>query len=381
MNRLASQISQSAYQKVIKPILFRRLPDDVHSKMVHLGRSVQSFRAINKLTSWAWSYRKTDYLSQTVVGLKFNNPVGLSAGLDKNFELPPIVKAIGMGFMEGGSLTLQPCAGNPHPWFHRLPEQHSLVVNAGLPNEGVTAIIQRLRSYPPNLFDDFPLNISVAKTNSKISVGDSAGVADYVGSLRQLAAARLGSIYTLNISCPNTYGGEPFTTPDRLKLLLNAVDRLKLNVPVFIKMPISLSWTEFDKLLREIIKHRVSGVTIGNLSKDRHAVNLPDHIKGNLSGRPTFELSNQLIRQTYRHYGNRLTIIGVGGIFTADDAYRKIRLGASLVEMITGLIFNGPQTIGQINRGLVELLQRDGLHNISEAIGADNPIVAKSATK
>lgn len=277
--------------------------------------------------------------------------------------------------MEGGSLTYHKCKGNPRPWFHRLPKTRSLVVYAGLANKGASQIIKTLKSFPPGTFAGFPLNISVAKTNSKRASNDTDAIADYVGSLRKLKAAGLGDIYTLNISCPNTYGGEPFNTPDRLDRLLTAVDKLQLDKSLFIKMPCDLSWDKFKKLLDITAKHQVAGVTISNLAKDRGQAKLmdplPDSVKGNLSGKPTWELSNRLIKQTYSGYRDRFVIIGVGGIFSAEDAYQKIKYGASLVELITGLIFEGPQLIGQINEGLVELLERDGHANISQAIGID----------
>ena len=190
---------------------------------------------------------------------------------------------------------------------------------------------------------------------------------------RDIRRSAMGDMITLNISCPNTYGGEPFTTSARLERLLSAVDKLHLNQPVFIKMPSHLGWNEFNALLRVIARHHVDGVTIGNLAKDRSKVELKDplsaHIKGGLSGKPTQKATNSLIKKTRLAYGDRFIIIGVGGIFTAKDAYEKIRLGANLVELITGMIFEGPQRIGQINEGLVRLLARDGFKNIREAVG------------
>lgn len=177
----------------------------------------------------------------------------------------------------------------------------------------------------------------------------------------------------INISCPNTFGGEPFTDAKRLEKLLHATDKLELQKPVFIKMPINLPLGEFDALLRVITKHSVAGVTIGNLHKDRRAVDvkdvLPDEVKGNLSGAPTKEVTTALIRRTYKQYGDTLVIIGVGGIFSAEDAYEKIQAGASLVALITGMIFEGPQLAGDINQQLVRLMVRDGYTNIAQAIG------------
>ncbi len=138
-------------------------------------------------------------------------------------------------------------------------------------------------------------------------------------------------------------------------------------------MPIDLAWPAFNELLNVIVRHNVHGVTIGNLQKSRSEIpseDLPNEVKGNLSGLPTQAPSDELIRLTYASYGSRLMIVGVGGIFTAQDAYPKICLGASLVELITGMIYEGPQLVGQINRELVDLLKRDNFSTIGEAIGS-----------
>ena len=153
------------------------------------------------------------------------------------------------------------------------------------------------------------------------------------------------------------------------------IDKVRLQKPLFVKMPIDKSDKEFESLLGVISRHNVQGVTISNLFKNRSQAelkdNLPDDIAGNLSGKPTFDRSNELIRIAYKKFGDKLIISGVGGVFTAEDAYIKIRAGASLVEMVTALMFEGPQVVGQINRGLVKLLKRDGYENISQAIGVD----------
>lgn len=376
MYSLISLTSGVAYRHIAKPILFRFSPDSVHSNLIKYASHLQKSRNLNRMLNASWAYKNETVLSQTINGITFRNPVGLSAGFDKNFELAQLLKAIGFGFMEGGSITYRQCDGNPRPWFHRLPKTQSLVVYAGLANNGVEKIIETIKNYPDDTFENFPMNISIAKTNSKETCTDEDAIADYIGSLKLLQKSQLGDIYTLNISCPNTYGGEPFTTPDRLESLLQAVDELNIKQPVFIKMPAHLQWRDFKKLLEVADRHKIAGLTISNLAKDRGQAKLmdqlPDSVKGNLSGRPTRELSNELIRQTYKKYGKRFVIIGVGGIFSAEDAYTKIKLGATLVELISGLIFEGPQLIGQINKGLVSLLEKDGYRTISEAIGADN---------
>lgn len=374
MNRAVSNVSGAAYKRIAKPILFKTAPDTVHQRLVQSARILQRARPLRGAMHTAWAYAGPS-LRQRVAGITFDNPVGLSAGFDKNFELVPLIKSLGFGFMEGGSLTLEPCAGNPRPWFYRLPKTRSIVVYAGLANQGVERIVQRITNYPAGTFDHFPLNISVAKTNSPTAVTVQTAIADYTGSLAYLEGSGVGDMYTLNISCPNTYGGEPFTRPELLEALLAEVDELELSRPVFIKMPSHLDWPEFRELVDVAARHRIAGLTISNLAKDRRTASLadplPDDIQGNLSGRPTWDLSNNLIRRTRLAYGERFVIIGVGGVFTAQDAYTKIRLGANLVELITGLIYEGPALIGQINAGLAALLRADGLSNISEAVGVD----------
>jgi dihydroorotate dehydrogenase (fumarate) len=314
-------------------------------------------------------------LVQTYQGVEFASPVGIAAGFDKNGEISPIIAALGFGFSEVGSVTAELCEGNSRPWFYRLPKTQSLVVNAGLANDGSRVIIERIRQFPAASITGFPIVLSVAKTNSRKVVDEKTGIADYVTTVKRANKEKRIAMIELNISCPNTYGGEPFTTPDRLERLLAAVDTVKVKQPVYIKMPTNLPWAELQGLLDVTVKHRVAGVTISNLAKDRTKLeikdDLPDTIPGNLSGKPTWKSSNELIRRAYLGYGEKLTIIGVGGIFSAEDAYAKIKLGASLIELITGMIFCGPQLAAEINDGIVRLLKQDGYTHISQAVGAD----------
>lgn len=367
------QATRLGYKHVAKPLLFKQHPDDVHHRLVRTAKVVQKVPVICELPR-LWGYQSS-FLEQTLLGSRFVNPVGLSAGFDKNIDMASVMRNVGFGFMVGGSVTAEVCDGNPKPWFHRLPKSHSLVVYAGLPNQGVERIAARLTTYPRRMFDDFPLVVSVAKTNSIAAATDKEAIADYCASLKRLERDGVAPFYEINISCPNTHGGEPFTTPERLEMLLAAIDDLAIHRPISIKMPIDKPWVEFRALLEVIVQHNIQAVTIGNLRKERKGLklqdSLPSQVKGNLSGAPTREISTRLIHNTYKHYGSKLVIIGVGGIFTAQDAYDKVRAGASLVALITGMIFEGPQVVGDINAGLVALLKRDGYSNITQAIGVD----------
>lgn len=367
MSRIFRQISHSAYTHVAKPLMFRFSPDAVHERVIILARTIGRIRLVRWLLRTIWQHQ-SPALAQTIHGLEFTNPVGVSAGFDKNAQAVPLLESIGLGYATVGSITGRACKGNDRPWFHRLPKEKSIVVNAGLPNIGSQAISRRLATDTLTASRRIPLVISVARTNSRESSTDREAIADYVVAITRLRT--FADAIELNISCPNTYGGEPFTTPGRLAKLLAAVDGLKLAQPVFVKMPSNLAWPAYDKLLATITKHNVQAVTIANLRKDREGIEVDPQVKGNLSGKPTQSRSDELIGRTYSKYGHRLTIIGVGGIFSAEDAYAKITQGASLVGLVTGLIYEGPQLIGDINEGLERRMKADGFTHISQAIGS-----------
>lgn len=379
-----SSVRTILYRRVAKPVLFLMSPDAIHSHITVLSHTAGRVPGVAR-TLRVVNTRRRPELETTWKGLRFSSPAGLSAGFDKNGKTVPIMHAIGFGFSTVGSVTAELCVGNPKPWFYRLPKTQSLVVHAGLANDGVRTILRRLHALPLRLQKNYPIVLSVARTNSQEASGVDEGIADYVASVKAAKTSPAVSMIELNISCPNAYGGETYTTSVLLEKLLSAVDAVKAPQPIIIKMPVDLPWADFKKLLDVIVKHPVAGVTIANLTKNREAIDfkepLPDSVKGGLSGAPTRHLSTALIRRTYEAYGDRLTIFGVGGIFTAEDAYEKIVNGASYVELITGLIFNGPGIVEEINRGLVRLLRRDGFTHISQAVGSAATKKPKKAKK
>jgi len=360
------------YRNFLKPIFFKRDPEDVHDRMLIVGQKIGNSKLLSSITAKVFRY-ENDKLSQNIAGIKFANPVGLSAGFDKDAKIIKTLPQVGFGFAEIGSVTLNPYEGNTKPRLYRLPKDQALVVYYGLKNDGVEAITERIkRTYHRD--QDFVLGVSVARTNSKAASSLEAGIKDYKACLEYIVNHEVGDYYTINISCPNTFYGEPYTTPEKLNSLLSELSKVKTKKPVFIKMPINLLWRDFDKLLEVIVRYKLPGVIIGNLNKDKESKYItqayPDSIKGGVSGKPTRELSNELIRKTYLKYKDKLLIVGVGGINSAETAYEKITLGASLLQLITGMIYQGPQLIGEINKGLVELIEKDGYKNISEAVGS-----------
>lgn len=360
------------YKKIIKPVLFLFPPDFVHRATALAGRFVQAIPPIRWLLRAWWRYDDAR-LSQQIHNIDFANPVGLSAGFDKNIQLTPLMESVGFGFEIAGSVTLALRKGNPRPWFYRLPKTQSLVVHAGMANHGLVNIAPRIHKNQRKL-KNLPLSLSVAVVAKGKKETCEDAIIDAKNTVMYILQHNLAQMIEINISCPNV-GEVPFAEPQMLHKLLTALDGLERSVPFYIKMPQLKNMQHFDRLLKVIVRHNVQGITVANLVKDRQNIqlddSLPDEIPGGLSGAPTRAQSTAMIRHAYQHYGNKLTIIGVGGIFTAEQAYEKIRAGASLVAMITGVIFEGPQVIGRVNRGLVELLERDGFSDISEAIGAD----------
>lgn len=345
------------YKNFLKPFFFLLDPEFVHDRITLTGRFLGSNFLTRGLATAFFSY-SNPALEQNILGIRFKNPIGLAAGFDKDALLTDILPSVGFGFAEVGSITGEPCKGNPKPRLWRLKNSKSLVVYYGLKNEGSEKISQRLKDKKFAI----PIGTSIAKTNSADTVETAQGIADYVKAFKKFTD--IGAYFTINISCPNAYGGLPFTDAKRLDLLLSQIDKLATKKPIFLKMSPDLSEKELDEILGVVKKHKVSGFISTNLTK-----NLKVAEKGGLSGKLVENLANRQIKMIYQKTKGKYVIIGCGGVFSAKDAYKKIKLGASLVQLVTGMIFEGPQLIGEINQGLVKLLQQDSFTNISQAIG------------
>lgn len=357
------------YEKILKPIFFRFDPEHIHDFFVWFGE----FLGSNGLTRWIVA-ASCDYehpsLASRVAGIDFKNPIGLGAGFDKDVHLTKIIPSVGFGFMEVGAITRFPYEGNRGLRLARLPDDRSLIVYYGLKNDGAEAIEKRLKKIKFR----FPVGVNIAKTN-RADIKGERSVEDYVETYRMLS--RYFSYVTLNISCPNAQDGCTFQDPQMLDTLLAAVAKEKKERPVFLKISVHLSESEVDALIAVVKKYPfVDGFVVANLSKNRGILHLrsPKEIldvipEGGISGAPIKMLSTEMIRHIYKKTGGKYVIVGLGGVFTAEDAYEKIKAGASLVQLVTGLIYGGPMAIKRINRGLVKLLARDGYATIADAVG------------
>ena len=359
------------YKNIAKPIFFRVDPEKVHDRMIFLGKLLGSNFITKSTTSLLFSYSNKK-LEQDILGIKFNNPIGLAAGFDKNADITQILPYIGFGFAEVGSVTGEPCEGNPKPRLWRLKKSEGLVVYYGLKNKGCEIIEKKLKTKKFNI----PIGVSIAKTNCKETVDKTEGINDYVKAFSTLKD--IGSYITINISCPNVFGGLPFTKAEDLDDLLTEIEKTPYDKPIFLKLTPDLNTKEIDDLINVCDNHKVDGFICTNLTKNRENIEVKKHLKdadikevGGISGKPVQNLSTNLIKYIYQKTNGKYIIIGCGGIFSAEDAYEKIKAGASLIQMITGMVFKGPQLINEINRELVTLLEKDGYNNISQAIGKD----------
>ena len=362
------------YKYILKPLIFLWEPEEAHSKLKVLGKILQSNFITRYISSILFGYGNKK-LNITVDGVKYKNPVGLSAGFDKDGELGFIYPHISFGLAELGSFTGEYCAGNAGNRLWRLKKSRSILVWYGLNNRGAEKIAEELKDKKFKL----PIGISAAKSNIETNFDLDVSIKDYMKTYN--AFRDIGDYYTINISCPNTQDGEPFVDPKNMKALCDAInkDRVK-DKPVYVKLAANLSRPEIKAIVTTCMANGIDGFVCSNLEKERDPAKNPDvkdpmpYHKGAMSGQPLQRRATEQIRYVYRLTQGKTTIIGVGGIFTAKDAYEKITSGASLLHMITAMIFDGPQTMSEINRGLVKLLKKDGFDNISQAVGSRNPL-------
>jgi dihydroorotate dehydrogenase len=301
-------------------------------------------------------------------GLKFSNPLGIAAGFDKNAEAMDAMLRMGFGFAEFGTVTPRPQPGNPRPRIFRMPAQRAVINRLGFNNRGLEAASGRMaawRSKPGRAQGVIGGNIGRNK--------DSAdAVADYVLGARRLSP--LVDYLTVNVSSPNTPGLRALQGRGALTELLGAVKAARQRpIPVLVKIAPDLEMTDLEDIAQAVADTGIDGIIVSNTTIARPE-GLPPHIAaetGGLSGAPLFALATETLRRMYRITGGRVPLIGVGGIAGADDAYAKIRAGASLVQLYTALIYEGPRLVGDITRGLAARLRADGFASLDDAIGVD----------
>ncbi|MAF50855.1 MAG: dihydroorotate dehydrogenase (quinone) [Nanoarchaeota archaeon] len=354
------------YAKLIKPILFKFDAEKIHARATNTGEKLGNSSVSRKAISSLYSYENKK-LETEILGIKFKNPTGLAAGFDKDARLTKILPSVGFGYEEVGSIAGSPCNGNSKPRLFRLPKDNALVVNYGLCSIGSEIISKKLR----NLRFKFPIGVSIVRANNSDIVMDvDKGIRDYIKAYENLKD--IGDYLTINISCPNTPDKLAFSCVDNFDKLMREFSKLDIRKPVFIKLKPDFSKKEIDEFLKISDRYSfIKGFVISNLTKNNKNLRSNNLFKGGISGKPVKEKSNEMLKYVYKKTKGKYVLIGCGGIFNAEDAYEKIRNGASLLQLITGMIYNGPGIIKEINKGLVKLLEKDGFNNVLDAVGAD----------
>jgi dihydroorotate dehydrogenase (fumarate)/dihydroorotate dehydrogenase len=363
------------YRRLVRPLLFRCDAEWVHNRAIALasmaGRSRKLCSELNRRFMVA-----DPRLESTVAGMRFANPVGLAAGFDKNARAIEFLAALGFGYLEIGSISAESSTGNPRPRLFRLPADEAIVVNYGVPNDGAEIVSRRLAARRTFI----PLGANLVETNT----GRPARVAEGIQQFARMAKCLQGraDYLALNLNCPNTDGGRSsLSQPDILSQLLAVLAETANLPPVFLQVTATAEPGKIEAILQAVEPFQfVAGFGFNvppgkNYPLRTSAVKLRK-LPGSLCGRPLAQFMRQVVASWHRRCKpGRYHLMGVGGIFTADDAYDLVRQGASLVQIYTSLVYRGPGVVREINQGLAGLLERDGFSSISAAVGTAEDVV------
>ena len=347
---------------LFRPILFSLGPELAHSLTLK-GLSLGS----RLLPS---SNHDDSRLAVEALGLNFSNPLGMAAGFDKNGEVPDALLKLGFGFTEIGTVTPEPQIGNPKPRVFRLIKDQALINRLGFNNNGQKQLVDRLRQRSE--LKNGSRRIGVIGVNLGANKESLDRILDYGAGAKVLSP--YADYLVVNVSSPNTPNLRGLQSAEALSAIINQVrSSMVKEVPVLVKIAPDLKKNEIEEIAEIARTTSVNGIIVSNTTIERPK-NIQDQYKneeGGLSGNPLFEPSTRLLSQLYHLTKGQTTLIGVGGVGSAEDALKKIRSGASLVQLYTALVYKGPGLIKKIKHDLVELLERDGLQNISNAIGID----------
>lgn len=375
------------YTQAIAPLLFYGVkvdPEWIHHQTIDflswLGRHNQRLPARWIQSQFAHSCCLYDQrLDQDLWGISFSNPVGLAAGFDKDGVAAGVWGSFGFGFAELGSCTLHPQPGNPQPRLFRLPQDQAILNRMGFNNQGAALMASLLSEFEQVLssgydFPIIPIGINLGK--SKVTPLEEAPQ-DYLGSFRLLKD--LGDYFVVNVSSPNTPGLRSLQDGDQLARIFDVLQQENQGIkPILVKIAPDLEWEAICQVVDVANSYQLSGIIATNTTVSRENLKT-DYIAqtgqsvkdeaGGISGAPLRRRSTEVIKYIYRTTGGKMKIIGCGGVFTAVDAWEKITAGASILQVYTGLVYQGPWMVRQILEGLLEKLAENNLSHISEAVG------------
>ena len=360
------------YRSLLRPILFRLPPETAHELALHSLELLKP-KSINRFVHQ--HYSSDDFEDLHRFGLRFSNPVGLAAGFDKDGIALQSLAALGFGFIEAGTVTYHSQPGNPRPRLFRLPQDRALINRAGFNNAGAATFAEKVAKHRPQCI----LGVSIGK--SKITPLEEA-TGDYLKSFELVYP--IADYIAINVSSPNTPQLRELQQADQLSSLLNSLQtrndelqqkfRRPTKMPLLVKLSPDLEQTELELIVDVLRRLNVDGIVATNTTTRRD--NLLSHQtmveaigSGGLSGVPLRNRSTQIIGSLYELTEGKIPLIGVGGIFTPADAWEKIAAGASLIQLYTGFIYQGPRIAKEINQGLSKYVRDNGFRSLDEAVG------------
>lgn len=363
------------WNALLKPILFRFDPETVHYFTMGSFSNLCKLPFVSNLSLGMLSVNSPK-LCSNVMGLEFKNPVGLAAGFDKEARWHRQLQNLGFGFVEVGTITHLAQPGNPKPRLFRLPKDQALLNRLGFNNQGVATAVEHLQAVPPNGI----LGINIGK--SKVTPNEKA-VESYLDSFNKLYP--FASYVTINVSSPNTPGLRELQDRGPLLEILSSLNEKKNSFvssgmpskPILLKIAPDLTNSQIDDVMEICTEAKISGIIATNTTIERSGLETAkDQVEnfgaGGISGKPVTKRSLEVVRKLFKGVGDKLTIIGVGGIFDGQDAWNMIAAGASLVQVYTGFIYGGPQTVKRINQQLIKKMESEGIQNISQVVGIEN---------
>ena len=340
------------YKQLIRHILFRLSPENAHNLTMRVLGAARKVPLCNRLFKRIFSYKGQD-MRRSLFGLDFLNPVGLAAGIDKNGDYYNELACFGFSFIEIGSLTPEPQDGNPKPRLFRLPQDNALINRMGINNKGIHHAINHTKTDPPKVI----LCASIAKNSS--SAADSDIAEDYRKAFSYMYD--FVDMFTINVSCPNVEGLQHLQDVSYLSDILDPLLALRICYdtykPLLVKVSPDIPREELDEIIDYCMLSGIDGIVAGNTTTSRDGLTTPAQKvesigKGGLSGAPLFERSLSLVKYIHRYTSGRLPIIGVGGIMNGAQARQMLDAGASLIEICTGFIYEGPSAVKRILKNI-----------------------------
>lgn len=352
------------WEKIIRPAAFRLEPERAHEIGINLLAKAGRFGE----TLAERFFDPGEWPPIERFGLTFSNPIGLAAGFDKNAIAVSQLASLGFGFIEVGTVTLNPQPGNPKPRLFRLESDLALVNRLGFNNDGAEIIAKRLQK----VIRKCPVGINIGRNKD---VPNAKATENYTRAFELLAPH--ADYVAINVSSPNTPGLRGLQGAENLDHLLAAIaaanQALERQKPILVKISPDLSTAEVTEIAEVCLRRGVSGVIATNTTVSREGLKAPAEkvpTDGGMSGKPLQKHSNRVISTLYRYAGGRLPIVGVGGIMTAEDAFEKIAAGASLLQVYTGFIYGGPGFPAALSRRLLEIMRSRGFASLDEVVGA-----------